>query len=306
MKKLTILLIAILAVIVFSGSAFAQDDTDDLTIGIAFQQMNNPYFVVMEEAFVDAAESIGADTEVTDAQHDVAKQVSDIEDMIQKGIDILIINPTDTDGVESAVESAKEAGVVVVAVDADAAGPRDAYVSSENYDAGYKAGEYMAEELDGSGKVAILNGIPTDGILDRVEGFKEAIGEHSDIEIVDDQNGKQEEAEAMTVTENMLQSNPDLDAIFSVNDTGGLGCYSAIETSGKDVFMVSIDGHPDAIEAIQEGDIFRGTVAQFPRDMIRMGLGTALAKHWGAEEVPDEIRIPVKLINDENAEDFSW
>lgn len=303
MKKLTILLIAILAVGLFSGGAFAQDD---LKVGIAFQQMNNPYFVVMEEAFVDAAESIGAETMVTDAHHDVAKQVSDIEDMIQNGIDILIINPTDTAGVETAVRTAKNNGVVVVAVDADAAGPRDAYVSSENYDAGYQAGKYMAEELDGSGQVAILNGIPTDGILDRVAGFKEAVGEYSDIEIVDNQNGKQQRAEAMTVTENMLQANPNLDAIFSVNDTGGLGCYSAIETSGKDVFMVSVDGHPEAIEAIQEGDIFRGTVAQFPRDMIRMGLGTALAKYWGAEAVPDEIRVPVKLINDENAEGFSW
>lgn len=303
MKKLTILLIAILAVGLFSGGASAQDD---LKVGIAFQQMNNPYFVVMEEAFVNAAESIGAESMVTDAHHDVAKQVSDIEDMIQNGIDILIINPTDTAGVESAVRTAKDNGVVVVAVDADAAGPRDAYVSSENYDAGYQAGKYMAEELDGSGQVAILNGIPTDGILDRVAGFKDAVGEYSDIEIIDNQNGKQQRAEAMTVTENMLQSNPNLDALFSVNDTGGLGAYSAIETSGRDVFMVSVDGHPEAIEAIQEGDIFRGTVAQFPRDLIRMGLGTALAKYWGAEAVPDEIRVPVKLINDENAEGFSW
>lgn len=173
--------------------------------------MNNPYFVTMQESFISAVESIGADYTITDAYHDVAKQVSDIEDMIQKGIDILVINPTDTVGVQTAVEEAKAAGVVVIAVDADAQGPRDAYISSENYDAGYKAGQFMAEELNGQGQVAILNGIPTDGILDRVNGFKDAVNKYPGISIVDNQNGKQERSTAMTVTENMLQANPELE-----------------------------------------------------------------------------------------------
>lgn len=303
MKKLrTVSLLVLMVIMMFS----VVEAADDLTVGISFQQMNNPYFIVMKEAFVSAVESIGADYIITDAHHDVAKQVSDIEDMIQRGIDILIINPTDTAGVQAAVELAKAKGIVVIAVDADAAGPRDAYISSENYDAGYQAGKFMAEELNGRGQVAILNGIPADGILDRVNGFKDAISGYPDIAIVDNQNGKQERSTAMTVTENMLQANPDLDAIFSVNDTGGLGCYSAILGSGRNTFMVSIDGHPEAVDAILDGDIFRATVAQFPRDLIRMALGTSLAKYWGAERVPEDIRVPVKLIDTNTATGFSW
>lgn len=121
MKKLMLLSLLVLMVIMMFSVVEAEDD---LTVGISFQQMNNPYFIVMKEAFVSAVESIGADYIITDAHHDVAKQVSDIEDMIQRGIDILIINPTDTVGVQAAVELAKAKGIVVIAVDADAAGPR--------------------------------------------------------------------------------------------------------------------------------------------------------------------------------------
>lgn len=75
---------------------------------MSFQEMNNPYFISMKEAFEDAAKQIGAETFIADAQHDVTKQINDIDDMIQKDIDILLINPTDSDGVEGAVEAAKK------------------------------------------------------------------------------------------------------------------------------------------------------------------------------------------------------
>ena len=91
---------------------------------------------------------------VTDAGHDVAKQISDVEDMLQQGIDILLLNPTDSAGVESAVRMAKDQGVIVVAVDANASGPVDTFVGSKNRDAGYQSCKYLAEALGGKGEVA--------------------------------------------------------------------------------------------------------------------------------------------------------
>ena len=149
----------------------------------------------------------------------------------------------------------------------------DSFVGSRNYDAGYLAGEFMAQELGGKGKVAILDGIPVVPILERVRGFRDAVANYPGIEIVDIQNGRQERIYAMTVTENILQAHPDLDALFSVNDIGSLGALAAIEGSGLDVYLYSVDGHPDAIEAILNGNIFRATSAQFPRDQVRIGLG---------------------------------
>jgi ribose transport system substrate-binding protein len=312
-KNLIVLLILLLLVAAGCSNESSSNSNDDgdakqgkIKIGMSFQEMNNPYFISMNEALEEAVEQIGAELIIADAQHDVTKQMNDIDDMIQKGIDILLINPTDSDGVQGAVEAAKEAGIIVVAVDAQATGPIDSFVGSKNYDAGYLAGQQMAEDLGGQGKVAILDGIPVVPILERVRGFEDAIKEHPGIEIVDKQNGKQDRAEAMKVTENMLQANKDLDAIFSVNDEGALGSLGAIEASGKEVYIYSVDGHPEAIDAILNGNIFKATTAQFPADQVRIGLGMALAKYWGAKVVPTEVPIDVELQTKENAEGFSW
>ena len=254
-----------------------------LKIGASFQEINNPYFVTMKNALEEAGASIGAKLIITDARHDVSKQVSDVEDMLQKGIDILLINPTDSVGVQSAVKSAHAAGVVVVAVDAQAEGPLDSFVGSKNFDAGFQACEYLAKHIGDKGNIAILDGIAVVPILERVRGCKEAVAKHPDIKIVSIQNGKQERDQALTVTENMLQAQPTLKGIFSVNDNGSLGALSAIEASGLDVKLVSVDGAPEAIKAIQKpGSKFIATSAQYPRDQIRLALGIALAKKHGA------------------------
>ncbi|ROR13355.1 ABC transporter substrate-binding protein [Erwinia sp. JUb26] len=277
-----------------------------LTIGVSFQELNNDYFVTMKQSLEQAAAEIGAKVYVADAHHDVSKQINDVEDMLQKKIDILLINPTDTVGVQSAVMSAHKAGAVVVAIDAQAEGPVDSFVGSENYDAGLQAGEYLAKSIGGKGKVAILDGIPVVPILERVRGFEDAMKKYPDIKIVTKQNGKQERDSALTVTENMLQSAPDLNGIFSVNDTGALGALAAIQSSGAKVKLVSVDGQPEAIKEIEKADSpFIATSAQFPRDQLRIALGIALARHWGAN-IPKTVPVKVKLIDHSNAKGFSW
>lgn len=277
-----------------------------LKIGMTFQELNNPYFVTMQKALNDAAASIGATVVVTDAHHDVSKQVSDVEDMLQKKIDILLVNPTDSTGIQSAVTSAKKAGAVVVAVDANANGPVDSFVGSKNFDAGQMSCEYLAKAIGGSGEVAILDGIPVVPILERVRGCKAALAKFPNVKVVDTQNGKQERATALSVTENMIQAHPNLNGIFSVNDGGSMGALSAIESSGKDIKLTSVDGAPEAITAIQKPNSkFIETSAQFPRDQIRLAIGVALAKKWGAN-VPKAIPVDVKLVDKDNAKGFSW
>ena len=277
-----------------------------LKIGMSFQELNNPYFVTMKQALEEAAASVGATVIITDARHDVAKQISDVEDMIQKKIDILLLNPTDSTGVEGAVKSAKAAGLVVAAVDANAKGPVDTFVGSKNYDAGVMACEYMGKALDGKGDVAILDGIPVVPILERVRGCKDALKKFPGIKIVTTQNGKQERDQALAVTENMIQANPGLKGIFSVNDGGAMGSLAAIEASGKDIKLTSVDGAPEAIKAMQKPNSkFIATSAQYPRDQIRIAIGMALAKKWGAN-VPAHIPVDVKLIDKDGAKTFSW
>jgi ribose transport system substrate-binding protein len=275
-------------------------------IGMTFQELNNPYFVTMQKALRDAAATIGAQVVVTDAHHDVSKQISDVEDMVQQKIDILLVNPTDSTGIQSAVESAHNAGVVVVAVDANAAGPVDSFVGSKNFDAGQMSCEYLAKAIGGSGEVAILDGIPVVPILERVRGCKAVLEKSPNIKIVDTQNGKQERDTALTVTENMIQAHPNLKGVFSVNDGGSMGALAAIDASGKDIKLTSVDGAPEAIEAMQKpGSKFIETTAQFPADQIRLAIAIALAKKWGAN-VPATVPVDVKVIDAQGAKGFHW
>ena len=279
---------------------------DGLKIGMTFQEMNNPYFVSMQEALTEAAKDLGAEVVVTDAGHDVAKQISDVEDMLTQGIDILLLNPTDSAGIESAVHMAKAQDVIVVAVDANANGPVDTFVGSKNRDAGYQSCKYLADALGGSGEVAILDGIPVVPILQRVEGCKAALAEYDGITLVDTQNGRQDRSVALGVVENMIQSHQNLAGIFSVNDGGAMGALAAIQGSGRDIKLTSVDGAPEAVAAIATGGPFIETTAQFPRDQVRVGLAMALAQKWGARVVPSEVPIDVRVVDAKNAADFSW
>ncbi len=292
------------ALCVAASTAFAA--ADGLKIGMTFQEMNNPYFVSMQEALQEAAEMLGAELVITDAGHDVAKQISDVEDMLQQNIDILLVNPTDSAGIETAVKMAKDAGVIVVAVDANANGPVDTFVGSKNRDAGYMSCKYMGDKMGGEGEVAILDGIPVVPILQRVEGCKAALEEFPSIELVDMQNGRQDRSVALGVVENMIQAHPNLKGIFSVNDGGAMGALAAIQGSGRDILLTSVDGAPEAVAAIAKGTPFIESTAQFPRDQVRVGLGMALAQLWGARVVPAEVPIDVMVVDAENAEGFSW
>ncbi|HGL4258633.1 substrate-binding domain-containing protein [Burkholderia dolosa] len=295
---------ALAAAALFAAAPAA--DAAPLRIGMTFQELNNPYFVTMQKALNDAATSIGAQVVVTDAHHDVTKQVSDVEDMLQKKIDILLVNPTDSTGIQSAITQAKKAGAVVVAVDANANGPVDSFVGSKNYDAGVMSCEYLAKAIGGAGEVAILDGIPVVPILERVRGCKAGLAKFPNVKLVDTQNGKQERAAALSVTENMISAHPNLKGIFSVNDGGSMGALAAIESSGKDIKLTSVDGAPEAVAAIQKPNSkFVETTAQFPADQVRIALGIAIARKWGAT-VPKAIPVDVKVVDRSNAKGFSW
>ncbi len=303
MKMKSKFLMATAAIAMMAAPALAQEK---LKIGMTFQELNNPYFVSMQEALKEAAASIGADVVVTDAGHDVAKQISDVEDMLQQKIDILLLNPTDSAGIEAAVHAAKAAGVIVVAVDANANGPVDTFVGSKNRDAGYKSCKHLGDALGGKGEVAILDGIPVVPILQRVEGCMAALAAFPEIKLVDTQNGRQDRSVALGFVENMIQSRPNLAGIFSVNDGGAMGALAAIQGSGKDIKLTSVDGAPEAVKAIAEGGPFIETTAQFPRDQVRVGLAMALAQKWGARVVPKEVPIDVMVVDSKNAGEFSW
>lgn len=262
MKKAVLLSVLVLLVTSFS---FA------VTLGLSVSTLNNPFFVDLANGAKDKAKELGIDIKVVDARDDSAKQLNDVEDLIRQKVDILLINPTDSDAIVAAIEEANEANIPVITVDRGSSGGIVLlHIASDNVAGGRLAGEYIAEKIGGKGKVIELVGIPgTSSARDRGKGFNEVIAKYAGIHVVARQTANYNRAEGLTVMENLLQAHPDINAVFAHNDEMALGAIEAIKAAGKlkDIIVVGFDATPDALESVKRGEL-SATIAQQP---YRMG-----------------------------------
>lgn len=204
---------------------------------------------------------------MADGRDNPAKQLGDIEDFVQQKLDLIVINPTDSDAIVTAVEEANKAGIPVITVDRGASGGMViAHIASDNVAGGMMAGEYVAMLLGGKGNVVELEGIVgTSAARDRGEGFGAAISKYPDIKIVAKQVANFNRAEGLVVMENILQANPNIDAVFAHNDEMALGAIEAIKAAGllDKIKVVGFDAIDDAVAAVNAGEM-AATVAQQP------------------------------------------
>lgn len=236
------------------------------TVGLSVSTLNNPFFVTLSEGAQQAADALGIELVVVDAQDSVSKQVSDIEDLVTREVDVLIVNPTDSDAVVPAVRGAIDAGIPVVAVDRGVNNVDLAYfVVSDNIAGGVLAGTYICEQIGFEGNVVELEGIPgVSATRDRGAGFNQAIEETCpDVEVVARQTANFNRAEGLSVMENILVAQPEIDALFAHNDEMALGALQAVASSGRDILVVGFDATDDAVGAVEECTM-GATVAQQP------------------------------------------
>lgn len=241
------------------------------TIGYSTKTITNDAFQLSLYNAVKAAVEANGDTFVgalAESQTAVATQVNQIEDLINQGVDGLIINPMDANAAIQVLEKAKTAGIPVVLVDQGiAAGHEDLYVtfiSTDNAAGGKSAGERMVAELGGKGNVIIVRGANgSQAGDDRADGFKEGIKD-SGLVLINEQPGDWVVDKAMQVTENMIQANPDIQGIFCCSDNMLPGILQALKNNDiEDVVIISFDGSDAGVQLIKDGEIL-GTVAQFP------------------------------------------
>lgn len=255
---------------------------------------NNPFFVTLKEGAEGKAKDLGDELIVLDSQNDPSKELANVEDLLVKGIDVLLINPTDSDAVVSAVRAANRQKVPVVTLDRAAnKGKVVSHVASDNVLGGEMAGNYIIEKLGGKGKVVELEGIPgTTAARDRGEGFnKSAKGK---LDIVAKQPADFDRTKGLTVMENILQAQPEIDAVFAHNDEMALGATKAIEATGRNIMVVGFDATDDAVAAVKAGNL-AATVAQKPAEIGAKGVEIAdkIAKK---EEVPANVPVALELI----------
>ena len=280
-----------------STNSTEKKEEGNVKIGLSISTLNNPFFVTLKEGAEKAAKEANVSLTVVDAQNDPAKQTSDIEDLIQQGVDIILINPTDSSAVASAIESANKANIPVITVDRSADGGEVvAHIASDNVAGGKMAGEFIIEALKDGGNIVELEGIPgSSAARERGEGFHQVIDKASNIKVVAKQAADFDRAKGLSVMENILQSQKDIKAVFAHNDEMALGALEALEAHGmKDVIVVGFDATDDAVKAVQEGKM-AATIAQKPALIGENAVKTAL-KVVNGETVEKFIPVPLELV----------
>jgi ribose transport system substrate-binding protein len=308
MKKLASMWLSFLLVIgVLAGCSLDNGATSgkkedakkdgNMKIGLSISTLNNPFFVTLKEGAEKAAKEEGVELIVVDAQNDSAKQINDIEDLIQQDVDLILVNPTDSSAVTSAIESANSANIPVITVDRSADGGNVAtHIASDNVAGGKMAGEFLLEQLKNGGNIVELEGIPgSSAARERGEGFHQVIDKASNVKVVAKQAADFDRAKGLSVMENILQSHKDIQAVFAHNDEMALGALEALEARGmKDVLVVGFDATEDAVKAVKEGKM-AATVAQKPELIGENAVETAL-KVLNGEKVEKFIPVPLELV----------
>ncbi len=230
------------------------------------QEVDNAPWRIAETTSVQEAASAAGDTVIyTDAQNSDSKQVSDIESIIAQHPDVLLISPLTEDGEVSAILQARAACIPVILLDRDAdhakVTPGKDYVTfigSDFVKEGQRVADWMIQATSGNAKIIELQGTTgASAAINRTNGFNNEIASHTGMKIIAAQDANFDRATALKVMQTLLQSHPDLTAVYAENDEMALGAIDALKaagkTPGKDVIVASIDGENGALQAIMAG-----------------------------------------------------
>ncbi|MDI6868685.1 MAG: ribose ABC transporter substrate-binding protein RbsB [Coprothermobacterota bacterium] len=273
-----------------------------ITLGLVLSTLNNPFFVTLRDGAQAEANKLGVSLIVMDSQNDSAKEASNIEDLISRKVDAILVNPTDADAVVPSIKKANDAKIPVFTIDRGAnGGVIVSHIASDNVAGGKMAGEYLAKALNGKGKVVELEGIAgTSAARDRGQGFNEVMKNYPDIQIVARQTADFDRAKGLSVFENILTAQPEINGVFAHNDEMVLGAIQAAEAAGRTgIIFVGFDAIDDAIKAVKDGKL-AATVQQQPALMGQLGVQTAV-DYLNGKTVEKYIPVPLKLITKENA-----
>lgn len=299
-RKFFNLLLVVALLILPASLATAQDD--GYTIGLSLSTLNNPFFVTLRDGAQAAADALGTvELVVVDSQDDPATESANMDDLIAQGVDAILVNPTDADAIVPSILAANEAGIPVFTIDRGAAGGEVvSHIASDNVAGGRMAGAYMCEALGGEGNVVELEGIAgTSAARDRGAGFNAYLEEECmGLTVVARQTANFNRAEGLSVFENILQAESEIDGVFAHNDEMILGAIEAAAAAGREgIVFVGFDAVDDAVAAVNDGTL-AATIAQQPALMGQLGVETA-ASYLAGEDVADSIPVDLALVTAE-------
>lgn len=309
----SILVVAALAIAACAQTPAAPEEgagpAEKITIGVANFSQCCAYFIGMNNAVIsEAAYYPNVEILSTDADGDAAKFTADIEDLIAKGVDGVIISGAWLEQAPAALDSLKAAGIPAVLVDRQWSGEYTSYVGPENFTIGKQDGEYIVDRLGGEGTLVVIKGGPADNSigLNRTNGMLSVVEQSPGIEIITapDFAGWSEDG-GLTQMENLLAANSKIDAVFCENDSMCLGAQRAIGDAGRteEMFLVGVDGQKEALLQILNGTNYAATGLNNSDQIGRAGFNRMMSILAGAAAEHDTY-LPSPLITQDNVEKY--
>ena len=297
MKKNIIVLVMsifILAILLV-GCGKSNEEKQGKTIGLIVSTLDNPFFVDLKNGVEEEAAKHGLNLVILDSQNDPARELANMENLLIQNPKVILINPTDSSAVVNAIRLANNKNIPIITLDRGSeAGNVATHVASDNIAGGNLAGQYIVEMLGNSGKVVELEGIAgTNAARDRGKGFNDIL-KNSSIEIIARQVADFDRIKGLSVMENILQAQSEINAVFAHNDEMALGALRAIESSNRNIMIVGFDATNDAIKAVKDGKM-AATVAQQPKIIGKLGINASL-KILAGEPIDKFIPVPLELI----------
>lgn len=317
LAALALLVAALPFMTAVSQPAQAQDE--EIIVGLITKTESNPFFVKMKEGAQAAADEAGVKLLTAAGQFDAdnASQVAAIENMVTAGAKGILITPGDTKAIVPAIEKAREAGVLVIALDTptEPMDATDALFATDNFQAGVLIGEFaksvmgdtapIIATIDGSTGVSVSvlrhNGFLAGYAADAAAATPTAdlTTFADDARVVCSQDAEGDQAKSQTAMENCLQANGDINVVYTINEPAARGAYTALKAAGreKDVLIVSVDGGCTGIEALVAGEI-AATSQQYPLKMAQMGVEAVVNYAKTGEKPSGYTDTGVTLITD--------
>lgn len=279
----------------------------EVNVAVVVKSVTSDYWKTVGQGVTAASQqdpSIKTTFEGANEETDIEGQIRVLEAAISQQVSALAVAPSQADQVQPVLQRAVDAGIPVVLIDTDIPGftAKSAFVGTDNRLGGQLAGEYIAQQLNNTGSIAIIRGAAGDPVHNlREEGARAAL-EAAGVTVVAVQPADSDRAKGQSVAENLLTANPDLKAIYATNDEMALGAVQAAAAAGKQLIILGFDASPDALTAIESGQM-AGSIAQFPDKIGQLGAETA-AKVARGETVEAFVNTGVDLVTKENLSEF--
>ena len=296
----------VLAATVAASMAGMTASAEGLKIGYTCMDGTNPFFVTIENRVRELVEEQGDELISVDPANDVTLQITQVEDLIVQGIDAMLMNPAEAEGILPALDALKAEDIPIYGFDTEVADMSYlvSYAGSDNYNAGKVCGEDLVAKCPDGGKIIVLDSPTMNSVVDRTNGFLDAIDGHG-FEIVAQQDAKGNLEVAMGIAEDLLQANGDVVAIFGGNDPTALGALAAANAAGiTDCKIYGVDGSPDIKAELASGDsLIEGTGAQSPVTIAET-IVDVMYKSLAGEEVEDRYPVETFLITADNVDEY--